>query len=303
MAKTRVVIVGYGGIGKIIAKIARMASVDILIYKGRSKNNFVEDLPNEQHFSGNLADFISQLATSKNQNSLIFWCCGPDTLGSNTLSRFFHHTIEQPLNLATEASGTACADFQFVHFSTVSGFELPVVPANITSAKKSTSIDKPYEHAKKVLDCSLEKLASRHNIANFRLSNLITSDHLSSNRKTIIRLARSLALGQDVLVHSQNKLDFVIESQIEEVVAKIIHQQQRFIGSYNFSNGIQFALGEIFQAIIKKIHSKNSQLGRLTLCEQTATMVPTFTPAFLFNSEVSIDIISDEILKHATLHS
>ena len=93
LSNHEVIIIGYGGIGKLLAKCARNLDLNLFIYTGRADGGLSKLKGGEKHYSGPLEKFIKLLLHENLRNKIIFWCCGPDTVGTNTTTQFFHQTI------------------------------------------------------------------------------------------------------------------------------------------------------------------------------------------------------------------
>lgn len=272
-------IVGFGAIGKIVYRyLAQENQSNINIYAGRQKNsgNSVPDVT--QVLYGTLDEFIESFQIPKDKKIEIYWCCGPDYLEeSDNLQKFLHDTIDCPLNLIKKLENECSANYSFIHFSTMAGFEGQVVKANETSFAKRADVLEPYSWAKRLLDCALENQIYSGAIINLRLSNLITSDYSTSERKVIVRIAKKLKQGLDVEVQKNIELDFIIEDQVKSAL-DLIKSKPVWSGSINICNGERFYLYDLINGVKVHLHNDGLKTGKIVPKENTENTNAFFEP-------------------------
>ena len=292
--KFSILIVGYGAIGRLLSKFDHKALEKIYIYTGRSKVDF--DNSNIYSFHGELESILELKFPQNINNLIVVYCSGPDKQDGYTKSSFIKNAYEIPTDFLIKLSANSSFNTKFIHISTMIGFDDCLVGEKMSSTHKTNTSDDLYIKAKKNLDIFIENFESTNlSCVNLRISNLITTDHITSQRKVLLRLAKQLISGESITLQNDTYLDMITERQLISALKEEFFSLDSNV-SKNVVNQKTFKLDDLF---IKFASSANniSSFGKIIISKNKNlnNTIPKYLCSFSNVKSESLEFFAQEL--------
>lgn len=294
--KFSIFIVGYGAIGKIVSKFDHKALEKIYIYTGRSKVDF--DNSNICSFHGEL-ELILELKFLQNiDNLIVVYCSGPDKQDGYTKSSFIKDTYQIPSDFLVKLSAISSLNTKFIHISTMIGFDDSLVGKKMSSTHKININNDLYTEVKKNLDIFIENFKSANlSCVNLRISNLITADHITSQRKVLLRLAKQLINGESITLQKDTYLDMITETQLMSALKEEFFCTDSNV-SKNVVNQKTFKLDNLFIKFASLTNNISSH-GKIIISENKNlnNTIPKYLCSFSSVKRESLEVFAEELYR------
>lgn len=289
-------IVGYGAIGKLVSNISNANLKKTFIYTGRSKVGIgKKDICT---FHGDL-NSLFKIDLNNIENLVVVYCAGPDKFEGFSRSEFFNYAYYIPTKFLSFLNESNLKKVKFIHLSTMIGFNDEEIQPTASSRMKVLFNDDPYVEAKKKLDVFIEDFKSSKVLCvNLRLSNLITSDHKTSQRKILLRLAKKISRGEKVSLVKDAHIDIISEIQLLNAIKQEILNEESNI-SKNVVNQKSYNLCDLYNEYIK-LHGNNLLPGSYEIIEDDKEkIIPKYMSAYPENKIETINFFAKELYRLA----
>lgn len=289
-------IVGYGAIGKLVSNISNANLKKTFIYTGRSK--VAIGRKDIYSFHGDLSS-IFEIELNNLENLKVVYCVGPDKFEGFSRDEFLNYAYHIPTKFLSFLNESSLKKVKFIHLSTMIGFDDEEIQPTTSSRMKVLFNDDPYVEAKKKLDVFIEDFkSSKVSCVNLRLSNLITSDHKTSQRKILLRLAKKISRGEKVSLVEDAHIDIISEIQLLNAVKYEISNEESNI-SKNVVNQKSFNLCELYDEYIK-LHDDNLLSGSYEIIKDNKKkIIPRYMSAYPENKIETVNFFAKELYRLA----
>ncbi len=285
-------IIGFGAIGNLVSSISHKYFKKKYIYTGRSKQNI--KYQNSYSISGNL-EKIYDIDLNEIKNLVVIYCAGPDKYINQPRKEFLYNMYDIPTNFITYLENTNIEKIRFIHVSTMSGFENADIEPTISSRMKLKLNEDLYIESKKNLDIFFEEYkSSKISCVNLRLSNLITSDYKSSDRKILIRLAKKISKKENISLYKDLYLDMISERQLLNAIKFEFFNSETNI-SKNIVNQKPYNLVELYRKYIDLYHNDYLNENIKYIKNNNKQIIPKYKSAYPENNIETIEFFASEL--------
>lgn len=299
--KFNLLIVGYGAIGRLISKFTHKNLEKVYIYTGRSKVNFKSEKIHS--FNGELESILDLNLFNKIKNLIVIYCVGPDKEEGYEKSTFFKKVYCLPRDFIKKLSSIQTLNTKFIHISTMIGFDDLIVSNEMSSTQKLKTNNDLYAEAKKKLDIFVESFRKKNiKCVNLRISNLITSDYESSQRKILVRLAKNVLNGESILLEKDLFLDMITEEQLISALTEEFFSRDSNI-SKNVVNEKVYKLEDLYKKFVFLVKNDDF-IGEIKISQikRSHNIVPRYISSFPDIVGEPIDSFAEELHRHAKIN-